>query len=418
MNEKIQDFINNRHQYKVDATYQRPADAWSKEDKQCLIDTIIRGEPIPLFFLNYISKENVYYIVDGQQRLSAITDFYDNNLRLSKKFSGGANHHKNFNGDDPVSDEIRNQFLDYKLSFKILEDYDDEKVRMIFSRLQRGKPLQLGERLNAKPGNIVFRMREIAAHPFMQCSIAVHKGRYGNYPDAARILFYEKHGAKQMGSTELYDFFDKNRGMLKTDKDYQRAISTLDYLAKSFPPSPGNYAYLEKHAWVLAVYTMVREMRLRYALRNKEQEIQEFAKLIHGKVYSEKWRGSDRDIQRLYENVRGGWSEKIISLRREILVKLFIKKNNPTELDAHRQISDEEKIAVYEDRGGRCERCSLEFKDHKDGQEYHHIERYADGGETSVENIEMLCVECHKKAHGKVASFDPISPGEEVEGEE
>ena len=45
---KIQDFINNRHKYKVDRAYQRPADAWSKEDNQCLIDTILRSEPMPI----------------------------------------------------------------------------------------------------------------------------------------------------------------------------------------------------------------------------------------------------------------------------------------------------------------------------------------------------------------------------------
>ena len=63
---------------------------------------------------------------------------------------------------------------------------------MIFSRLQRGKPLQLGERLNALPGDTVMRMREIAEHPFMKHSIGINKSRYGNYPDAARVLYYGK----------------------------------------------------------------------------------------------------------------------------------------------------------------------------------------------------------------------------------
>ena len=48
----IQELINNRHKYKVDATYQRPEGAWSTQDNACLIDSILRGEPIPLFFLN------------------------------------------------------------------------------------------------------------------------------------------------------------------------------------------------------------------------------------------------------------------------------------------------------------------------------------------------------------------------------
>ena len=32
----IQQYINDRNKYKVDHTYQRPSDAWSKEDNQKL----------------------------------------------------------------------------------------------------------------------------------------------------------------------------------------------------------------------------------------------------------------------------------------------------------------------------------------------------------------------------------------------
>ena len=53
---KIGEFILNRDKYKADKTYQRPADVWSRKDKQCFIDTIMRGEPVPLFFFNYILR--------------------------------------------------------------------------------------------------------------------------------------------------------------------------------------------------------------------------------------------------------------------------------------------------------------------------------------------------------------------------
>ena len=79
----IQKFINDRNKYKVDHTYQRPVDAWSKLDKQCLIDTILKGEPLPIFFMNYKSDEEKFYIVDGQQRLHCIQQFYDNELPLN-----------------------------------------------------------------------------------------------------------------------------------------------------------------------------------------------------------------------------------------------------------------------------------------------------------------------------------------------
>lgn len=406
---KIQNFVNHKDQYRVDSTYQRPPNAWSKEDKQCLIDTIIKSEPVPTFFLNHVHQEDIFYIVDGQQRLDAINDFHDNKLTLNKKFSGEGNHGKTFSGDNAISSELKSKFLDYDLTFKIMDGYDDERIRLIFSRLQRGKPLQLGERLNAKPGSIVFRMREIAHHPFMQKSIGVFKGRYGNYPDAARILFYEKHGARQMGSTQLYNFFDNHRDMDENDRSYRGAKTTLNYLAKCFPTSPGNYDCLEKHAWVLAVYAMIRDIKKKYSTTGLEGEIQAFVKSFHIKIYTQSWRSSNPDYQNFYENVRGGWSEKIITLRRDILIEHFIKNVAPKHLDINRQISDEDKIAVFGERNRRCERCDKEFANYSE-PEYHHIKHYADGGPTAISNIEMLCSVCHKKAHGKVAASPAISP--------
>ncbi len=101
----VQKYINDRNKYKVDHTYQRPPHAWSNEDNQCFIDTLLRGEPIPIFFLNYDSSRQLSYIVDGQQRLNCISRFYDNKIKLSRKLSDPKNHGKTFNGEDPLDDE-------------------------------------------------------------------------------------------------------------------------------------------------------------------------------------------------------------------------------------------------------------------------------------------------------------------------
>ena len=236
----IQQFVNDRNKYKVDHTYQRPNDAWSHEDNQCFIDTILCGEPIPKFFLKYDSTKKYYYIVDGQQRLNCILLFHDNKIKLNWKFSGKNNHSKTFNGLNPLDDEQKKQFLEYNLTFHIMEDYDDERVRLIFSRLQRGKPLQLGERLNGKPGDIVQSMRSIARYPFMSKSIAVAENRYGVYPDAARILFYEKYKARQCGTRELLSFFDDNRYLDENSIEYKTALKVLNYLEKCFPEKMAN----------------------------------------------------------------------------------------------------------------------------------------------------------------------------------
>ena len=359
----------------------------------------MRGEPLPLFFLNFDSKDNLLYIVDGQQRFHAIRQFYENKIKLNKKFSNIEKHGKTFNGENPISDEDRAIFLNYDLKIHLVEDYNDERVRLIFSRLQRGKPLQLGERLNAKSGSIVNCMRDIAKHPFMNKSIGISKQRYGVFPDAARILFYETYGAKQMGSSEIYNFFDNNKDMNLENNQYKNAYSVLNYLEKCFPKDPGNYSYLEKHAWVLAVYTMVRDLRLAYSMQNKEESIRQFIEEFHNKVYNEMFRQSNQAYQRFYDNVRGGWSEKIITLRKTILIQEFLKKNDLNELDEKRQITDEEKISIFAEKP-ICEICSCNFKDFRE-PEYHHKVRHTDGGKSELNNIMVLCSKCHDEIHGK-----------------
>lgn len=393
----IQEFINNRHKYEVDLTYQRPVGAWSTQDNQCLIDSILKGEPVPLFFLNEKIKEDIYYIVDGQQRLHAIKLFYDNRLKLHCKFSGDENHGKTFNGENPIFDEQRENFLNYILNFHILENYNDERIRLIFSRLQRGKPLTLGERLNAMPGNIVLSMRKIAEHPFMSEAIGISKVRYGAFPDAARILFYEKYGQKDSGTPAILSFFDENQKLSDNSREYENAIKILNFLRKCFPKN--DYQFFSKHAWVFAAYTMVRELLISYSLVGKEKSIKKFIESFHNKVYSEDRRRSNSTYQRFYDNVRGGWSEKIIVLRRNLLIKEFLDKYKIEELDEKRQISEEEKIAVFE-KNNKCELCGRLFKDYKE-PEYHHKKKYIDGGKSEMDNIVVLCRKCHDRIHGK-----------------
>lgn len=104
-------------------------------------------------------------------------------------------------------------------------------------------------------------------------------------------------------------------------------------------------------------------------------------------------------INVFYNNVRGGYSEKLIALRRDILIKQFLKKYELEELDDKRQISNEDKIALF-GRQSTCENCGCTFKDFTE-PEYHHKERYINGGKTSLDNIMVICIDCHKKIHGK-----------------
>lgn len=61
---------------------------WSEEENARLIDSILKGYPIPLILFAEITGSNgiIYYeVLDGMQRLNAIVGFLEN---LSKVFFG------------------------------------------------------------------------------------------------------------------------------------------------------------------------------------------------------------------------------------------------------------------------------------------------------------------------------------------
>jgi 5-methylcytosine-specific restriction endonuclease McrA len=394
---RIQEYLNTREKYAVNQIYQREDNVWSSEDKQCLIDTILRKEPMPAFFLNLVDE--IHYIVDGQQRLSCIEQFFKNEIRLNAKFSGQENAGKTFNGSNSIGEADKETFLNYDLTFNTVRDYDDLRVRMLFSRLQRGKPLTLGERLNAMPGLIVNCMRELAEHPFMSKSIAVSKTRHGLLPDVARLLLYARYGAKNSGTGLLCRFVEQNSAFDTKCPEFKETRSTLDHLERCFPSDPGNYHHLEKHTWVLAVFTMIHELRKKYSLHDAHLSIGNFIRKFHSFVYNEDIRDSDnKHYQRFYDRIRGGWSERLIADRRDILINEFLSQHTSLpELSVNRQISDAEKISLFA-KHPICQRCGAEFKDYK-SPEYHHVNHYADGGATHVDNIMVLCKDCHNKEH-------------------
>jgi uncharacterized protein with ParB-like and HNH nuclease domain len=65
--------------FQVNRRYQRKL-VWSVEEKQRLIDSILRDLPIPLFLVAEIgaAPDAPYELIDGMQRLNAIFAYLEN----------------------------------------------------------------------------------------------------------------------------------------------------------------------------------------------------------------------------------------------------------------------------------------------------------------------------------------------------
>jgi hypothetical protein len=80
----------NKGTIKLDPDYQR-RHRWSEETSSSLIESLILNIPIPLIYLSQDidvdseadEKESRYSVIDGQQRLTAIVDFFSNKYTLT-----------------------------------------------------------------------------------------------------------------------------------------------------------------------------------------------------------------------------------------------------------------------------------------------------------------------------------------------
>ncbi|HEU0188922.1 MAG TPA: DUF262 domain-containing protein [Gallionella sp.] len=110
-----------RKRINTNPDFQRPP-VWATSQKQLLVDTILRGYDVPkLYWRRTGTKPDIYDVVDGQQRLRALWDFFDGNFKLTKdadpidgEVIAGCDYQN-------LPDELRSRFDVYALDVVVLD---------------------------------------------------------------------------------------------------------------------------------------------------------------------------------------------------------------------------------------------------------------------------------------------------------
>ena len=184
----IDKIYKRRDRYEI-PEWQRQ-EVWSHSKKQNLIDSILRGWKLPKFyFLKLGDEPEEYEVVDGQQRLSAIFEFFDNELLLSDTSANvfGGREYKS------LPDKITDAFDDYEIEFDEIVDATDEEVKEFFQRLQEGLPLTSSEKLNSVHSRLRDFVMKQTKHPLFM-KVSASDKRYGHFDIIAKVAAIEIDG--------------------------------------------------------------------------------------------------------------------------------------------------------------------------------------------------------------------------------
>ena len=407
----INDFVklHNNERLVINMEYQR-SEVWKPPKKKLLIDSILNDYDIGSIILR--QKEDKWEILDGQQRLKAISDFVENKFPLSDDSPKNAGKYWNELGPDIQW----GQFLNRLVYTTKIYSVDDETTSRIFLRVQEGMPLIGAEKLNAMRGKFRNKVFEVSQHPFFR------QTRVTEFRFAYRYLVAQ-FAAQEIGDGIANHVFKdaKFRGLSQVYESYKdslppkvfdRVCSTLDFLQRTLWTSA---QVIEKKSDFLSVSLLVSYVLQKFAIKGKEDKFKDFIVDFLHKI--EVATSTDTSYY-LYWTARSSSpdSKTQIESRFRIILAKFLEFEPTLEpKDEQRGFDWGQKLTLYARayRKARQEakeeaECSICGKQTPlDNGAADHIKPHILGGKTTIENGQWTCIPCNSAKKDKYPYAKP-----------
>lgn len=415
----------NDRQLWVNPEYQR-GPSWSARQRQLLIDSLLRGYPLPRFYarrnvgkgLGGGTSEN-FEVIDGQQRIDAMARYLDNDFALLDPTDSHVALPRSIR-EAPcpwagktyaeLSDELKHRLLSVELAVVVVDQKaTDEEVRDLFIRLQAGTALTRQQVRDALPGAISEYVIMLAGkggrgrtrHPKFSVFGAVdQRGSSAEEGDDGSDKFH----ADRQTCAQLLCIYMRLRDTWQIVGPRSRQVDELYHEFTDFDVAGPVAAEFER---ILDYCTRVFDMRPRQ--RNgrpgKVRKLRLFSLFLLlfclGRAEVPVERFID-DIARAYWDLpsdkeprgrvlaAGSIAEHFAWVDHEMGTRLDLPRR-----DRRRLFSDEEKQAIRERDEGRCQVCG-EPVDESDA-EYDHVKPWALGGQTVVSNGRLVHQKCHMR---------------------
>lgn len=410
--------------------YQRGV-VWTQAQKKRLVDSVLRGYPIPLIYLHHIKQEagglvsQRFEVIDGQQRINALSDFHEGAFKLFDPLKDEAEaRFPDFIKKQPcpwgqssfqeLSDEIKTNFLNTPLRIVKIETQDSNEARDLFVRLQAGMPLTSQEKRDAWPGqftDFVLRLggklgvARYPGHDFFNVLMGAKRlkdrGKIRQQAAQIAMLYFTRRnkGANvfcNINAAAIDDFYYENLGFDSNSPDTRRLLGILDKATQLLGDRKRSKILGHEAIHItllidtlLGDYTHSWEIDFASAFDHFRKQLAEGKLTQNNSNPSEYW--LRYGVHTRASSDRG----EVIQRRHEFFSSKMYEILKPQLKDSKRLFGTlEREIIYYRDRK-ECNVCRAEVIWPE--VEIHHVEEHAKGGPTVLENGALVHRQCHPK---------------------
>jgi len=347
-------------------SYQRNF-VYAGDDLHKVLRTVSHGHPLGVMYWMK-NADGGYEVLDGQQRIISIAQFVaEQRFSCRGLFNYAKDELKTFGS---LAAAEQKAILNYKLLVYVCEGEDREREEWFKTINIKGKELTDQERRNAiyygawlDDAKERFSWNNCPGYqkgnPYINNSVHVNRQGY-----LEKAIEWAALGGGETGEAAIADYMAKHRKKKDAKGLWKSFCEVIDWAEAVFP----DYQPAMKSADWGRLYHEHKDGR-------HEAKAKRYASRVRKLM-------ADEDVQRkagIYEYILTG-HERHLNIR---------------------QFEERDRKTVYAKQNKKCKMCKKPFP--LDKLQGDHIRPWSKGGPTTVDNCQLLCVECHKDKTAKQA---------------